>query len=143
MRPLSLALPLSLLLLAPHAGAQSGNYPLADDTPISTVQVTAQPSFRIRDAQADAVRGTYELSNGWRLKVQPARDGVVARIDSQRPIRLVALSPDRFVSRDGNVIMEFNQGDEREDMRMSYVPGDATAPQLAQAIVVTAKMAQR
>ena len=142
MRPLFLVLPLSLLC-APQAGAQSGNYPVTDDTPMSTVQVKAQPSFHIWDYQADAVRGTYELSNGWRLKVQPTRDGAVARIDNQRPIRLVAQSPDRFVSRDGNVIMDFNQGDEREDMRMSYVPGDTTNPQLAQVIVVTAKMAQR
>lgn len=142
MRPLFLVLPISLLC-APQAGAQSGNYPVTDDTPISTVQVKAQPSFRIWDYQADAVSGTYELSNGWRLKVRPARDGVVARIDSQRPIALVALSPDKFASRDGNVIMEFNQGDYREDMRMSYVPGDAADPRLAQVIVVTAKMAQR
>lgn len=142
MRPLFLVLPVCLLC-APQAGAQSGNYPVTDDTPISTVQVKAQPSFHIRDSQADAVRGTYALSNGWYLKVRPTRDGVVARIDSQRPIPLVALSPDRFVSRDGNVIMEFNQGDERDDMRMSYVPGDTTEPRLAQVIVVTAKMAQR
>jgi hypothetical protein len=58
-------------------------------------------------------------------------------------MHLIAESPDRFVSRDGNVIMEFNRGDERDDMMMSYVPSDVADPRLAQMIVVTAKMAQR
>jgi hypothetical protein len=58
-------------------------------------------------------------------------------------MRLIAQSPDRFVSRDGNVIMEFNKGDTRDDMMMSYVPSDVADPSLAQIIVVTAKMAQR
>ena len=145
MRPLPLALSASLLLFAPGAGAQSGNYPINDDTPISRVEVTAQPrtAFRIWDYQAEEVSGAYELSNGWRLKVQPARDGIVAQIDKQRPMRLVAQSPDRFVSRDGNVIMEFNKGDTRDDMMMSYVPSNVADPRMAQVIVVTAKMASR
>jgi hypothetical protein len=145
MRPLPLALSASLLLFAPGAGAQSGNYPATSDSQISRVEVTAQPrtAFRIWDYQAEAVSGAYELSNGWRLKVQPARDGIVARIDKQRPMHLIAESPDRFVSRDGNVIMEFNRGDTGDDMMMSYVPGDTPDPRLAQMIVVTARMAQR
>jgi hypothetical protein len=145
MRPLPLVLSASLLLFAPGAGAQSGNYPINDDGQISRVEVTAQPrtAFRVWDYQQEAVSGAYALSNGWHLKVQPARDGIVARIDKQRPIRLVAQTPDRFVSRDGNVIMEFNKGDTRDDMMMSYVPSDVTDPRMAQVIVVTAKMAQR
>jgi hypothetical protein len=145
MRPLYLACPLSLLLLAPSVGAQSGNYPLISDTPISTVEVTAQPrtQFRIWDYQVEYISGKYALSNGWRLDVQPARDGIVARIDKQRPIRLIAQSPDRFVSRDGNVIMEFNRGDSGDDMMMSYIPSNVSDPRLTQAIVVTARMAQR
>jgi hypothetical protein len=39
--------------------------------------------------------------------------------------------------------MEFNKGDNRDDMMMSYVPGDVADPRMAQVIVVTAKMAQR
>jgi hypothetical protein len=145
MRPLFLALPVSLLLIAPSVGAQSGSYPITNDTPISTVEVTAQQreAFPIWEYQLDAVTGKYALSNGWRLDVQPARDGIYAQIDKQRPIRLIAQSPDRFVSRDGNVIMEFNRGDTRDDMMMSYVPSQTTDSRLAQAIVVTAKMAQR
>jgi hypothetical protein len=145
MRPLSLALPASLLLLAPIAGAQSGSYPVTNDTtPITTVEVTAPPApYLIGDNQVDAVTGAYRLSNGWNLKVEPGNNGIVARIDNQRPIRLAAQSPDRFVSRDGNVIMEFNRGDARDDMMMSYVPRDVTDPRLSQVIVATAKMAQR
>jgi hypothetical protein len=145
MRPLSLALSASLLLFAPIAGAQSGSYPVADDTtPITTVEVTAPPApYLIGDTQIDAVTGAYRLSNGWRLKVEPGNNGIVARIDKQRPIRLVAQSPDRYVSRDGNVIMEFNRGDAGDDMMMSYVPRDVTDPRLSQVIVATAKMAQR
>jgi hypothetical protein len=142
MRALSLVLPVSLLLLAPTVGAQSGNYPINDDTPISRVEVTA-PAFQIWEYQQEAVSGAYAMSNGWRLKVEPARDGIRAVIDKQRPIRLIAQTPDRFVSRDGNVIMEFNRGDTGDDMMMSYVPRANSDPRLAQAIVVTAKMAQR
>jgi hypothetical protein len=145
MRPLTLALPVSLLLLAPTVGAQSGSYPVTDDTgPITTVEVTAPPApYLIGDYQVDAVTGAYSLSNGWHLKVEPGSNGIVAHIDKQRPIRLVAQSPDRFVSRDGNVIMEFNRGNAGSDMMMSYVPRDATGARLSQVIVATAKMAQR
>ena len=144
MRALSLLLPVSLLLLAPSVGAQSGNYPINDDAPVTRVEVTAQPpAFRIWDYQQEAVSGAYALSNGWRMKVEPARDVIRAQIDKQRPIRLIAQSPDRFVSRDGNVIMEFNRGDSGDDMMMSYVPRTNSDPRLAQMIVVTAKMAQR
>jgi len=144
MRAISLLFPVSLLLLAPSVGAQSGNYPINDDAATSRVEVTAQPpAFRILDYQQDAVSGVYDLSNGWRLRVEPARDGIRAMIDKRRPIRLIAQSPDRFVSRDGNVIMEFNLGDSGDDMMMSYVPRSNSDPRLAQMIVVTAKMAQR
>lgn len=140
MRSLSLILPASLLLLASHAGAQSQNYPSTEPGSISSVQVTAptQPfPFWIDDAEA--VSGAYAMSNGSRLKVEPRYDGIVAQLDKQRPVRLVALSQDRYVSRDGNVSMEFNRGTRGDDMLMSYVPDSLTA----QVVVVTATLAQR
>ena len=142
MRPLTLALPASLLLLlATDAGAQSQNYPLTEPASVSTVQVTAPaPAFRIWDYQAEAVSGAYAMSNGWRMKVEPARDGIKASIDKRRPIHLVALSPDKFVSADGNVSMEFNRGPYQEDMIMSYVPDPRLSSEV---IVVTATLAQR
>lgn len=143
MRALSIAIPAALLLCltASNAGAQAGNYPATDNSAVSTVQVTAPaPTFRIWDYQAEAVSGAYAMSNGWRLKVTPDRDGIIAQLDKQKPMRLIALSPDRFVSRDGNVSMTFNRGPYQEDMLMSYVPSSGLA---SEAIIMTATLAQR
>ncbi|MBQ5950185.1 hypothetical protein [Massilia sp. ST3] len=135
-----LAIPVSLLL-AVHAGAQTTPYPSA--TPSSTVQVTAPaPGYDIWPHEQERVTGAYALSNGWRLAVEPYRDGIEARIDKRRPIRLVAVSADRFVSHDGNVEMEFNRGTHGTDMLMSYIP-ESRDPRLAQVIVIKATMAQR
>jgi hypothetical protein len=140
MRPLYLAIPVSLLLVASNAHAQSTNYPVTNEEAISTVQVTAPPhAVRVSDYQTRTVSGAYALSNGWRLHVRPALNGVVAAIDDQKPMRLIALSPDKYVSRDGNVAMEFNRGPDGDDMIMSYVPNDG----LAQVVVVTATVASR
>jgi nitrogen fixation protein len=104
------------------------------------VQVTAPPhAVRVSDEQTRAVSGAYALSNGWRLHVRPALNGVVARIDDQKPMRLIALSPDKYVTRDGNVAMEFNRGADGDEMMMSYVPD----PRLAEVVVVTSAMASR
>ena len=138
MRTLSLALSASLLLLASDAGAQAKKYPFTAGSAMSSVQVTA-PARRVFQEDLDMVRGQYELSNGWRLKVDPAAGGINAKIDKEREIHLVAMSKDKFVSRDGNVEMVFNRGDYGEDMVMSYVPD----PRLAQVIVVRATLAQR
>jgi hypothetical protein len=140
MRPLFLALPASLLLLASTAGAQTVHYPLTEPAPESTVQVPAPPAaFYPWTDELEAVSGKYAMSNGWRLQVEPASQGIVARIDKQHPVRLVALSPNKFVSRDGNVAMEFNRGEAGDQMLMSYVPD----PRVAEVIVVTATLAQR
>lgn len=142
MRSLVLALPVSLFLSAAPAGAQTNQYPQTDPEAMTTVQVTAPPAtpaFRIWDYQAEAVSGAYALSNGWRLKITPARDGITAQIDRQKPVRLVALSADKFVSRDGNLDMEFNRGADGGDMVMRYVPDS----RVAQVIVVTTTLAQR
>jgi hypothetical protein len=135
MRSLSLMVPASLLLLAAsHAGAQTQAYPSTAPEPTSQVQVRppAQP-FQFWDYEAEYVSGAYAMSNGWRMKVDPTRDGIVAQIDKERPMRLVAVSPDRYASRDGNVWMEFNRGTDGGDMLMSYVPNARTA----QVVVVT------
>jgi hypothetical protein len=137
MRLLTLAFPASLLLLGSQALAQSASYPSPDSAPIATVQVTAP--FMLSDTEADAVSGRYALSNGWRLQVGQASTGIVAQIDRQRPIRLVAVSADKFVSRDGNVTMDFNRGQYGDEMLMTYVPND----RLAQRLVVTATLAER
>jgi hypothetical protein len=141
MRYQFVALPASLLLLASTAGAQTEHYPLTDTEPISTVQVTAPVAeFHPWADELEAVSGKYAMSNGWRLNVEPVSDnGVYARIDRQRPMRLIAVSADKFVSRDGNVAMEFHRGEGGDQMLMSYVPN----PRVAQVIVVRATLAQR
>lgn len=146
MRPLSCILPASLLLLATGAGAQERQpeqqYPLTEPGSTSQVQVKAptQP-FQFWDYEAEMISGAYAMSNGWRMKVDPVSDGIVAQIDKRPPMRLVAVAQDRYVTRDGNVSMEFNRGARGDDMLMSYVPDKRTA----QVVVVTAKamLAQR
>ena len=140
MRTLNAALAVSLFLLAADAGAQSQPYPATSKDAISSVQVTAPARVvPVYQEHLDAVRGVYAMSNGWRMKVATAAGGIRAQFDRQPSIYLVALSPDRYASRDGNVTMEFNRGDSREDMLMSYVPDS----RVAQAIVVRATLAQR
>lgn len=126
MRVLSLALPASLLstlVLAASAAAQSMPYPLPYTAPVTTVQVTA-PSVpvRLQEEEIRGIAGTYDLSNGWRMKVRAAQRYIDATIDKEKPMRLVAVSPTKFVSGDGNVTMVFRQGDLGDDMTMSYVP---------------------
>lgn len=136
-----LAVPAALLLMAP-AGAQTGQTPYPAIAPSSTVQVTAPaPTYDIWPHEQERVVGTYAMSNGWRMAIEPSRDGIEARIDKRRPIRLVATSADSFVSLDGNVSMEFNRG-QYGDMLMSYVP-ETGDPRLAERIVIKATMAQR
>jgi hypothetical protein len=140
MRPLSLLLPLSLLTLASGAGAQNLPYPQPDSAPISTVQVTAPiKPVLLFPGDAEQIAGAYAMSNGWRLKVEPGSRHIDATIDRQKPMRLLAVSSDKFVSRDGNVTMEFNQGSYGDDMTMSYVPD----LRLAQVVVLSSRMAQR
>jgi hypothetical protein len=79
------------------------------------------------------------MSNGWRMKVDPTSDGIAAQINKERPIRLVAVSRDRYIAPDGNVFMEFNRGAQGDEMLMSYVPNERTA----QRVVVTSTLAQR
>jgi hypothetical protein len=123
-----MAIPVSLLLLASPARAQSQDYPLTDTSPVSTVRVTAPVrGVLVTPDQTDQIKGNYEMSNGWRLHVRPASRGIVAKIDNERPMRLIALSADRYVTADGNVAMEFNQGSFGDEMTMSYVPSSHVA----------------
>lgn len=136
-----LLLPATLLLTTTPAAAQSNAYPVTDVPAMSTVQVTPPAgALRVTDADLDEVSGTYAMSNGWRLKVEPGSSGIVARIDRQRPMRLIALSPDRYVSRDGNVSMDFNTKGDVNEITMSYIPADSLT---AQRVVLTSRLAQR
>jgi hypothetical protein len=140
MRTLYLILPVSVLL-ASSAGAQTQQQtPQTEPGAVSQVQVTAESlPFQFRDYEAEAISGGYHMSNGWRMKVAAADDGIVAQIGKRHPVRLVAVSRDRYISPDGNVFMEFNRGTQGDEMLMSYVPDTRSA----QRVVVTSTLAQR
>lgn len=121
MRTLLTAVPLSLLLVTPFAGAQSHDYPLTDES-VSTVRVHHQRGFPVTEQQTEAVKGDYALTNGWHLRVRSEYKGIEAQIDKERPMHLIALSGDKYVTEDGNVAMEFNLGALGDDMIMDYVP---------------------
>lgn len=147
MRSLSLTVPASLLLLASSAGAQAAqtDYYLSTQAGLTTrVQVVApaQP-FVFHDDAAEWISGAYAMSNGWRLKVDPSLDGIVAQIDKRHPIRLAAVSPDRYVTSDGNISMEFNRGAHGDEMLMSYVPDARTMRVVVLSSSATTKLAQR
>ena len=129
MRTLSCLIPACLLALAASAGAQTQSYPPADTAPISTVTVT--PGARAVRLMPDEVReiaGNYDMENGWQLEVRGKPEYIDATIDTQPPLRLRAVTKNKFMSGDGNVIMEFNQGTDG-DMKMSYVP-DPSKPSM-------------
>lgn len=133
MRPLFLLPSACLLLLASSAGAQTLPYPQPLDPSMSTVQVTAPAKpIRIRAHQAEKIGGSYDMSNGWFLKVRTGSTHIDATIDNEKPLRLLAVAPYKFSSPDGNVIMEFNRGNDGDDMLMSYIPD----PRLAQRVVI-------
>jgi hypothetical protein len=140
MRTLSLLLPTTLFLLASSTSAQTLPYPRSSSETMSTVQVTAPGrTVRLKRDEARQITGTYDMSNGWLLKVRTAPTYIDATIDSEQPIRLQAVTSEKFVSNDGNVIMEFNRGYSGDEMIMSYVP-DA---KLAKLVVLSASMAMR
>lgn len=132
-------LPASLSLLAAGAGAQNLPYP-QHTAPMSTVQVSAPVRGTwVRPEQAQLIAGTYDMSNGWSMRVRTAPRHIDATIDDRQPIRLIPVSPYKFVSGDGNVTMHFNQGIWGDEMVMSYIPDRRTA----QVVVLSSRMAQR
>jgi hypothetical protein len=140
MSKFSILLSTILVLLASGTGAQTMPYPQVDTAPVAAVVVTAAANtVRITDDQARQIAGIYAMSNGWKLKVLPSSRSIDAMIDRQKPIRLLAVSADKFVSGDGRVSMEFNRGNSGKEMMMSYVPDSG----LADVVVISSSIAQR
>lgn len=140
MSKFSILLSTILVLLASGTGAQTMPYPQVDTAPVAAVVVTAAANtVRITDDQARQIAGIYAMSNGWKLKVLPSSRSIDAMIDRQKPIRLLAVSADKFVSGDGRVSMEFNPGNSGKEMMMSYVPDSG----LADVVVISSSIAQR
>jgi hypothetical protein len=139
MRSLLFIVPFALLS-STNVNAQVRESPKSDVQPTYTIEVTAnEQPFQFYEYEAEWISGRYQLSNGWKIKVDPTSSGIVAQIDKRPPIRLVAVSGNRYVSPDGNMTMEFNRGLRRDEMKMDYMPDQRTA----EVIVATATMAQR
>lgn len=144
MRPISFILSASVLALASSAGAQTESYLSTQSGVTSRVQVIAEARpFEFRIDQADWISGAYAMSNGWRLQVEPTLDGIAARIDKRHPIDLVAVSPDKYITSDGNIWMEFNRGRQGDEMLMSYVPDARTARVVVIGSTSASSLAQR
>lgn len=140
MRISSVLLPATLLLFASTSDAQTGPYPQNDTAPVTSVVVSAAAKpVLIRPDQARQIAGSYDLVNGWHLKVRPGARTIDTRIDKQQPMRLLAVAPYKFVSGDGRVTMEFNLGEFGEDMLMTYAPD----PRVADMVVISSSVAQR
>jgi len=136
MRPLSLMLIPVLLVSASGTQAQT----VAPDDPVAVVQVKPMDGpYRLRNEQARQIAGTYEMSNGWSVDVRPDMRHVDVLIDRNRPLRLLAISPRKFVSGDGNVTMEFSRGNDENDMTLRYVPGVG----MAEVVLTSVSIAQR
>lgn len=139
MRPSFSLIPASLLVLASYAGAQTYTYPRPDTAPVSTVTVTAPgKAVRLKPDEVRQIAGTYDMANGWRLEVRGRPEYIDATIDTEKPMRLKAVSKNKFISGDGNVTMEFNQGS-GNDMKLSYVP-DPSKPSM---VSIPAQKAKR
>jgi hypothetical protein len=142
MRTSAFLIPLSsLVLLAAACGADAQALPAAPgQSALPEIEVVAaMPQYPIRLAEARKVRGIYQLSNGWTLDVTPDWRKVYADINGRGKIEMLPLSPDKFISADGNVAMEFNLGVNEDEMVMRCRP-DAS---VAQVLVVRATLAQR
>ena len=136
MRPLSQMLIPVLLVSASGTQAQT----LAPDDPVAVVQVKPMDGpYRLRNEQARQIAGTYEMSNGWSVDVRPDMRHADVLIDRNRPLRLLAISPRKFVSGDGNVTMEFSRGNDENDMTLRYVPGVG----MAEVVFTSVSIAQR
>lgn len=131
----------SLVLLAASGGALAQALPAAPgESVLPEIRIVSEmPKYPLKVAQARKVRGLYELSNGWSLDITPDWHKVYADINGRGKVEMLPISPDKFVSADGNVAMEFNLGVNENEMVMRYRP-DALA---AEVIVVRATLAQR
>lgn len=137
---LSTALLPASLLPAAGALAQATPYPHPDADPVSTMAVKVPlKTMRVRPDQAGIIAGSYDMSNGWRLKVRTAPRHIDASIDREPPMRLYAVAPYRFATADGKVDMEFNRGPMGEDMLMRYIPDQ----RLGQVVVISSAVARR
>lgn len=96
------------------------------------------PRYPLKAREALAVRGVYELSNGWLLDVDPTFRRVYADLNQTGRVELLPVTADQFVSADGRMAMHFNLGVNANEMVLRYVPDGVAAHSL-----VLTSLAQR
>lgn len=139
---LLLSLP-TVFALVGSCGAGAQALPAAPAAPPQTLPeirvVENMPRYPLRISEALAVRGDYEMSNGWLLEVNPTFRHVYANLNQTGRVELLPLSADKFVSADGRMAMQFNLGVSSNEMVLRYTP-DGVA---AHSLVLTSVLAQR
>jgi hypothetical protein len=143
MRTSSVLLSLSTLaVLSAAGGACAQAQPAAPGAPAALPEIAvlaALPRYPIKLREARAIRGMYDMSNGWTVEVRPDWRRVFVEINGRKPLEVIPISADKFVSRDGNMALDFNLGNGGDEMVLRYVP-DGVA---AQAVVATSTLAWR
>jgi hypothetical protein len=132
----------TLVALAGSCGAGAQALPTAPGAPhiLPEISVVAtMPRYPLRISQALAVRGEYDLSNGWLLEVNPTFRHVYANLNQTGRVELLPVSADEFVSADGRMAVHFNLGVSANEMVLRYMP-DGVA---AHGLVLTSVLAQR
>lgn len=132
----------TLAVLAGSSGAGAQALPIAPGEPqvLPEIRVVeTMPRYPIRLKEALAVRGIYEMSNGWLLDITPNWRRVFADLNGKGPVELLPVSADKFISADRRMAMEFNLGTNGNEMVMRYTPDDVAA----HSIVLTSTLARR
>lgn len=133
----------SLAALAGSSGAGAQSLPIAPSEPELLPEIRVletMPRHRIRLEEARAVRGMYEMSNGWLLDVSPSWHRVFADLNGTGRVEMMKVSTDKFISSDGRMAMQFNLNGNENEMLMRYTPSNSVA---AHSIVLTSRLAQR
>lgn len=137
MRTFRLLLSLSTiwaLAAASGAGAQALREAPAGPQILPEIRVGATvPHYPIKARQARAVRGVYEMSNGWLLEVDTSFRRVFADLNHTGRVELLPVTADQFVSADGTMAMRFNIGVNENEMVLRYTPKGVAAHSAVQA----------
>lgn len=127
---LATALAPASVLAAPQA-APDGQAMSKIDVPGTT------PVYRMRPAEVDQVKGVYLLDNGVTFQVSSERRKLFAQFGQARPVELVAVAENRFVSADRRVTMALRPVAFGDEIMLTY-PSDFN---VAGANMVTVRLA--
>lgn len=134
----------TFVALAGSSGAGAQTLPIAPSEPELLPEIRVletMPRQRIRLEEARAVRGMYDMSNGWLLDVSPSWHRVFANLNGAGRVEMLKVSADQFISADGRMAMQFNLNGNDNEMLLRYTPTPNSVA--AHSVVLTARLAQR